>query len=82
MALSKVESVKMITSFSTGKSSSQNAEDNKANKKIEIYTKPIGSDTIEKYVGTVVGCYSTGESFLVLDTKELNHNNFNGHFLY
>ena len=36
MALSKVESVKMITSFSTGKSSSQNAEDNKANKKIEM----------------------------------------------
>ncbi len=42
-----------------------------ANKKVEIYTKPIGSDTIEKYVGTVVGCYITGESFIVLDTKDL-----------
>lgn len=42
-----------------------------ANKKVELYMKPFGSEGKEKYVGTVVGCYSTDETFLVLDTKEL-----------
>ncbi len=41
------------------------------NKKIEIYTKSIGTTMQEKYVGTVIGCYSRGETFIVLDTKEL-----------
>jgi hypothetical protein len=42
-----------------------------SNKKVEIYTKAMGTEMQEKYVGTVVGCYSTGQTFLVLDTKEL-----------
>ena len=42
-----------------------------SNKKVEIHTKPIGTAMQEKYVGKVVGCYSTGEPFIVLDTKEL-----------
>lgn len=42
-----------------------------ANKKVEIYTKNIGTIDNKKFTGVVVGCYTSGESFLVLDTKEL-----------
>ncbi len=41
------------------------------NKKVEIHTKPIGTTMQEKYVGKVVGGYTTTESFIVLDTNEL-----------
>lgn len=44
---------------------------NIAGKKVEIFVKPYGTGTKESLKGTVVGCYSTGEVFIVLDTNEL-----------
>ena len=41
------------------------------NKKVEIYTKNIGTIDNKRFTGVVVGCYSSDETFLVLDTKEL-----------
>ena len=44
---------------------------NIVHKKVEIKTKELGSGTSTIYKGIVVGCYSTGETFIVLDTNEL-----------
>lgn len=40
-------------------------------KNVEIYTMSFGAEAPKKYVGNVVGCYSSDSTFLVLDTKEI-----------
>ena len=44
---------------------------NLINKKVEIYTKPIGVETKERFIGTIVNFYFGKEEFIELDTKEL-----------
>lgn len=45
-------------------------------KKVKIMTKGFGPNAFNTYKGTVVACYSTGETFIALDTNELININY------